>query len=250
MDVVTPLILLIPIGLLLIFGWAIHYKKAYWLISGYNMMSAEKKAKVDITGLARFLWYMTRVMAIHFGMISICFLFGWDVAGSVGIVTLFPVIMYFVLRMQAFDGNTRNPDGTMTRRTQTMMWGICVLFVLISVGVSVGMYYSLQPANVRVTADELQIQGFYGENVPRADIVQVEQLMQLPHVEWKMNGSAIGNHLKGSFRLEGIGKATLNLDRTVPSFIKIVTSAGRTIIFNSASTESTQALYTLLTAQP
>jgi hypothetical protein len=250
LDVVTPIILLIPIGLLLIFGWATHYKKAYWLISGYNMMSAEKKAKVDIAGLARFLWLMTRVMALHFGLISICFLFGWDVAGSVGIVTLFPVIVYFVLRMQAFDGNTRNPDGSMTRRGKMMMWGASVLFAVISVGVSVGMYYGLQPANVRVTADELQIKGFCGENVPRTDIAQVEQLMQLPPVEWKMNGSAIGNHLKGSFRLEGIGKATLHVDRAVPSFIKIVTSTGRTIIFNTASTESTQALYAQLIAQP
>lgn len=36
-------------------GIAIHVFKWYFLISGYNTMSKEKKDKVDIDGLARFM---------------------------------------------------------------------------------------------------------------------------------------------------------------------------------------------------
>ena len=41
--------------LLFVFGIAIKYYKAYWLISGYNTMSVERKKNVDIKNLGNFL---------------------------------------------------------------------------------------------------------------------------------------------------------------------------------------------------
>lgn len=45
---------LMPVLLLVVIGILIKYKKAYWLISGYNTMSAEKKKNVNIEGLGNF----------------------------------------------------------------------------------------------------------------------------------------------------------------------------------------------------
>ncbi|WP_087758712.1 DUF3784 domain-containing protein [Herbinix luporum] len=48
--------LLIIVGIILIgIGLGVHVFKWYFLISGYNTMSKEKKEKVDIKGLARLL---------------------------------------------------------------------------------------------------------------------------------------------------------------------------------------------------
>lgn len=43
MNVLRPVIALIPVLILVVIGFLIKYKKAYWLISGYNTMPAEKK---------------------------------------------------------------------------------------------------------------------------------------------------------------------------------------------------------------
>ncbi|MFU0827925.1 MAG: hypothetical protein ACFWTJ_10435 [Lachnoclostridium sp.] len=38
----------------IVFGILIKYKKCYWLISGYNTSSKEKKKNIDIAGLSKF----------------------------------------------------------------------------------------------------------------------------------------------------------------------------------------------------
>jgi hypothetical protein len=51
MDITLLLIVLIPGLLLLVLGYLIRFRKMYFLISGYNTMSAEKKKNVDTAGL-------------------------------------------------------------------------------------------------------------------------------------------------------------------------------------------------------
>jgi len=47
------MIYLLPTAVLFIVGWLIRYKKATWLISGYNTASKEEKQKYDIDKLTR-----------------------------------------------------------------------------------------------------------------------------------------------------------------------------------------------------
>lgn len=44
-----------PAGLLLLIGWLIKYKKATWLISGYNTSSREEKQKYDVEKLCKYM---------------------------------------------------------------------------------------------------------------------------------------------------------------------------------------------------
>jgi len=47
------MIYLLPTAVLFIVGWLIRYKKATWLISGYNTASKKEKEKYDLDKLTR-----------------------------------------------------------------------------------------------------------------------------------------------------------------------------------------------------
>jgi uncharacterized membrane protein len=48
------MVLFLPAAVLALFGWLIKYKKAAWLISGYNTSSKKKKAEYDKDKLCRY----------------------------------------------------------------------------------------------------------------------------------------------------------------------------------------------------
>ena len=67
----------LPMSLLLLTGWLIKYKKATWLISGYNTASYEKKQQYDIEKLCKHMGNFLFVLAsIFFSMAIISVLIG------------------------------------------------------------------------------------------------------------------------------------------------------------------------------
>jgi hypothetical protein len=63
--------------LFLTLGALIKYGKIYFLISGYNTMSAEEKAKYDIKGIANLFWQAMLGMALIIALGTLLkFLFG------------------------------------------------------------------------------------------------------------------------------------------------------------------------------
>ena len=64
--------LLIILGILfIVMGLAVHVFKMHFLISSYNTMSKEKKKKVDVEGLARFVGIYSYANAFVFMVICI-----------------------------------------------------------------------------------------------------------------------------------------------------------------------------------
>ena len=62
------MVLLIVAAVLALFGWLIRYKKAVWLISGYNTASRKKKAEYDLEKMCRnvgaFVFVLAGVLAL------------------------------------------------------------------------------------------------------------------------------------------------------------------------------------------
>ncbi len=78
--------------LFLVLGALIKYGKMYFLISGYNTMRAEEKAKYDIKGIANLFWQAMLGMAIIIALGTLLkILFGeekWEVYSLVLAVVL------------------------------------------------------------------------------------------------------------------------------------------------------------------
>ena len=113
MEMLLYIIGLVPVIILAIIGLLIKYKKAYWLISGYNTMSEEKKKNVDIEGLA---WFMSNVCFVIAAIIlvaSVSIALGITALSVIVFALLLPVIFYTLINTQKYDGNTRNNEGKM-----------------------------------------------------------------------------------------------------------------------------------------
>ncbi|MCD4713496.1 MAG: DUF3784 domain-containing protein [Clostridiales bacterium] len=65
------MVFLIPMVLLVVFGWLIKYKKVTWLISGYNTASEEKKKEYDIEKLCKYMGNFLFVLASVFFIMSV-----------------------------------------------------------------------------------------------------------------------------------------------------------------------------------
>jgi hypothetical protein len=237
------LILIIPILLILLAGWAIRYKQAYWLISGYNTMSTEKKRQVNIEPLGRLIanmcFLMAGIIATGIGLITL----GWDLAAMICFGTLIPVIIYTLIHAQRYDGNTRNPDGTMKTTTKIFLGAIISFLILLSVGIGILFYVSNQPIEVTLDEDKIQVSGIYGMTVPLEEIMQLQLLEEMPEVIRRTNGYASNKNWRGSFRLEGVGRAKLFIDRSIPLYIYIETSDQDKLYFNFPTLEETRKLY-------
>lgn len=248
MRYIPLMIGLLPTVLLLLCGIAIKHYKAYWLISGYNTMSAEKKKNVDIQNLgelmANFCYVMSGVILVGTLLMSL----NQMVAGGIVLFLILPTSIYMIIKSQKYDGNTRKPDGTMKTRSKILIGAVIGLLVITSAGVCALLYFSNKPTEFFIQDGALRISGLYGEEVELSGITSITSKEQMPKILSKRNGSALGSKMKGYFNLKEIGQAKLFVDTKKPPFIFIEGKSGLRIV-NADNPTNTKILYeTLLEA--
>jgi len=229
-------------GLLFFMGLVVHKGKAYFLISGYNTYSKEKKEKVQVEDIAKNMGlygYVNGAAGVLAALLS-----------YVGVKNLLlPVMVVFfvstgvlLVTSQKYDRNMYDEEGKMTRKNkgQMMLLGIFSLALVIFVG---GLFwYSSQAITVSYKEDSFELHGMYGEEVFYEELLQVELVEDLPQILMRTNGSALGEHLRGHFRLEEVGSAKLLLRKDRPPYILLKTESGL-IYVNLKTVEETKALY-------
>ena len=234
--------------IIIVLGIAVKYFKAYWLISGYNTMSKEKRKNVDIEGLASFICNFCFLLG------AIIFLGGLLVAAGKAIIGLLvfalvvPASIYELIKAQKYDGNTRNPDGNMNIKTKVIVGSISLLLVGAVIGVGVLIYHSNKPTEFTVTNGYLQIHGLYGERVNIDEVNEISLKDSMPSIKYKSNGSSLGSKKKGIFILEGFESAKLFVDDSKPPFIFINTNS-KLIILNCINPEQTKVLHSALMSE-
>jgi hypothetical protein len=65
---------------------------------------------------------------------------------------------------------------------------------------------------------------------------------ELPRIGFKVNGSGIGNVMRGNYRVDGWGTSRLYINRNVPPFI-VIQTADKHVVVNFAEASSTERLY-------
>ncbi len=232
-------IMLFSIALIVGLGIAVKHFQAYWLISGYNTMSRERKAGVDVVGLANFTGNMSYIMGAIMALATILIMAGQEVLGLIAFGLFVPITIYIVVKSQQFDGNAK---GSMTAKSKTTIAAILALMVITFLAVGILLHFSSQPANITVDQHQLSISGMYGETIPFDTIGSLALQEDLPKILMRTNGSSIGTKKKGYYKLEGIDRAKLFLDTSKPPFISLHHN-GKTVIFNCDDPEETRNLY-------
>ncbi len=220
------------IGLALIaFGLSLHVFKMYFLIKSYRKMSVERKANVDIEGMAKFIGIVSyfdgallllvallNVMNVHVSTFAIVVV--------VGISIIFMLI--FSLRYDGFyfDENGKLKKGALKSILLPVTSGGVVIVI-----VAIVLLWTMQPLGVIVGEDSLQIKGMYGGTYAYDQMKALTYMNDIPKITMRTNGAALGSHLKGHFNMETLGAVTLFVDTNNHGFIYFEYD-GKKVIFN------------------
>lgn len=117
--------------------------------------------------------------------------------------------------------------------------GIVVVTIIFIAGL---MFFSSQDTKVTFSDDGIKIHGMYGDSYTWDSIESIELIKELPTIERRTNGSAIGSNLKGHFRTTELGSVKLFVDAQKPPFIYLNTDTG-IIIFNMKNEDSTKETF-------
>jgi hypothetical protein len=246
---IAPLVIFGLVALLILgLGMAVKYLKAYWLISGYNTMSQEKKKNVDVEGLGSFVGNFCFVLGAIIFLGGLFIAFGKSLIGLIIFAFIFPASIYAIIKSQKYDGNSKNPDGTMNTKTKIIIGSISLLIIFTFIGTGILMYRGSKPTEFTVVNGYLDIQGFYGEKINFEDIKEISLKDAIPKVNYKSNGFALGSKKKGYFKLDEVGSSKLFIDDSKPPFIFVKTSS-KLYILNYPIEEQTKELYNILMAE-
>jgi hypothetical protein len=229
-------------ALFLFLGLGVHVFKWYFLISGYNTMSREKKAKVDIKGMAR-------VIGIYSYFNSgVFFLAGWmgllDIQGGmvISIVLVLASTGYMVIRSQRYDGNLFDEHGKLKKKSRRKYW-IPIAILIVSLGsAGVLLVLSWQDPKVTLTNEGIEIHGIYGSYYPWEEISEVRELTKVPTITARTNGADFGEKKRGKFRTAEYGAVKLFIVGDEPPFIYLETLHEKVIFQMTSSAETTRVL--------
>lgn len=228
--------------LMIVLGILIKHFKCYWLISGYNTMSKEKKKNVDTEGLGRFMGNSLFVMGGIFILGSILEYLGIKIGMIASILSLFIIVPYILINSQKYDKNALEPDGSMKKSTKLIVGTIIGVTGIIFIFVALTFIYGAQPPSVDIKDQYISIGGMYASTVHLEDIKEVILLDSIPNIIRKQNGFDLGNILRGKFSLESIGKGRLYINNGKPPYVYLKLKKGY-IIINYNNSEKTQDLY-------
>ena len=110
------------------------------------------------------------------------------------------------------------------------------------------LFFSSRDTKISVLAEGLEIDGIYGDLYDWVGMNNMQLLQDLPEIEARTNGAAIGSKLKGNFRTREYGAVKLFLDADITPFIYLE-RGNAIIIFNLADEKSTKKAFEKINTQ-
>ena len=205
-------------------------------------MPKEKKANVDTEGLGRLMGIYGYVNGGIFIVMGVLKALGLKIVITPAIVFFSISTVLLLIKAQKYDGNIYDEKGKLRKeagKQNARSAGITIV-TLILVGVL--MFFSTQQAKVTLNDDGVQIHGMYGETYTWDSIKTVKLSEELPTIERRTNGSALGSNLKGHFRTKELGSVKLFVNTKNPPFIYLETDK-RVTIFNMKNIIETQEIF-------
>jgi len=229
-------------ALLLVLGLLVHVFKLYFLISGYNTMPKAKREKVDVRKVARLIGLWSYANAAVFTVVGILLALDVPVPIAVPLVFFGVSMLYLLVRAQKYDGNLFDEHGKLRPGAGKQLVAVGAILGAIVIAVAVFLFYLSRPTEITATDDGLEISGMYGSTLGWDTITEAELLEELPTIEMRTNGSAVGPHLRGHFRTTEYGQVRLFVNADVTPFI-LVESNGEIVIVNLATSAETKDLF-------
>ncbi|NLW06480.1 MAG: hypothetical protein GX039_00620 [Clostridia bacterium] len=137
----------------------------------------------------------------------------------------------------------------MNTKTKLVVGAVSFLLIMTLIAVGLLVYYSSKPAQFLITTEHLEIKGLYGEKIYFDNINEITLAESLPEIISRTNGAALGNKMKGYFRLAEIGKAKLFVNLASSPFVFIHRETKPVVIINCDTESETKELFAALLAE-
>ncbi|WP_214714198.1 DUF3784 domain-containing protein [Exiguobacterium sp. s151] len=233
--------LVIAALILFLLGFAVHRLGWHFLISGYNMMKREDKARVNIKAVARLIGFMCYGIATIFLVIVAIDVSGLDIPLEPLFLLIVALVVVTLWRAQKYDGNIFDERGKLRPGGKKKLIPLILVLTLILGFVGGLLFWFSQPTEVTLTDSALIIEGGYGETV-LYDEMEAVTLTYEPSLARRTNGAAVGSRLTGHFRTTNGEDVLVFVDRDIDVVVRIDWS-GKPIYVNVESHEATEALY-------
>lgn len=135
-------------------------------------------------------------------------------------------------------------EATRARQGGRRYWIVLVGLVL-AVGGAVGalFYFELQPPTVEIRESSFTIgSAMYDVEVRLSEVKAISLELSMPAIHARTNGFALGDALRGHFRLEGVGEGHLYVERGRPPFVRVEHSGGY-VYLGYANPDLTEAAF-------
>lgn len=229
------IVLLIVAFLFFSIGICISKFKWYWLISGYNTMSKEEKANVEIEALGN---HMSKIFFFISSLNIVGFLLNYlfNISLAIFIVLTVITLLYSIYHFQRFDHNPKSSKET------NIVLAIVIFIMLITSIPIIAIGYS----STKVTFTETSIKITSGVNalIPKDKIKSVSLVDEMPKILIRTGGIGIGRIQKGNYSLEKDIKAKLFLTSKEGPFIEIIVDSSPSHYYiNYKESEKTKETY-------
>ena len=196
-------LIVIEIIIILIFallGWAIRFKKAYSLISGFASRPEEEQQQLIKNGFPQKMGTLllstagAMLLLLPLGFTS--FKFVYEVQFGVMLVMLMGGLVYLSKyeipkkRKRSFTFNT-------------------LLFIVVIGSITALSVTGYQGYELNISDNHFEITGMYGDEWSTKDIKKIELMNELPEVTMRTNGIGLPTLSKGHFKVTGYGGSLL-----------------------------------------
>lgn len=137
-------------------GLAVHVFKWYFLISGYNTMSKEKKARVDTKSLGRLLGiysYLNGGILLLLGLLDAL---GIRAGITPALVFFLISTIYLLIKAQKYDGNLYDEKGKLRKGAYKQLAIPAGIVVVTLIFVAILLFYSSRATQVTLLDEGLQ----------------------------------------------------------------------------------------------
>lgn len=223
---------LISMGIFFVgLGFILTENNAKFILAGYNTMSQEEQAKVNISDYVVFF----RKFHLYFGLSFLIFgfvLFFLELRNALGLfISFYPILgyIYFLSKSAKFTKNVNSGTNKI---------GIIIVLVLTLIFVAALFLYGFQESKLILNQDQIELTGIYGEKIDFKEVKSVELVEKLPVIVMKTNGFSTGDIRKGYFKTDD-GVVVKILQQEAKSALILITKNNDELIyFNTKSDES------------
>lgn len=218
--------------LFFLLGWAIRYKKIYWLLSGFDGRPEEEKRQLIENGLPQKTGGM--MIAVAAGMLILLPLSWTSFQHSMEVQ--FGFMIFFLMGGLIYLSRYEVPH----KRKRSYMINSALALVVIGF-ITCLLFLGYQGYELVIKEETFEITGMYGREWKIDDITTFELMEKMPQVTWKQNGFGMTNMAKGYFTVKDYGSSLLFIRKNSPYiYIKV---KEKNIFINGETPDQTLVWY-------